>query len=337
MNNDVFVTTTPYQLLQSCYLCNNNSVLIANYDFYSNLVLSKLIDTYFQNRVIRLKPFGAYKEHPISFATFRNQMLKIKKRIDADYEIRDIYVFSDVDPVTQWLSKNIYHSRNLFIVEEGIGLYRDSSFQHKAFFNLFGKVVFGRTYEKVNRMGESSAVTDILCTSPELLSYKQRGKTIHVQERHDFSIIQREIGISPLQNVNWFVGQPLVEDGVTSQIEYMQVVDHLNQLCLLQGKKLIIKPHPRENVLKYNSKYDVFPEKDTPIELLIDTKDNTNIYSIYSSAVFSVTNVDNIRVFALYKLLKNTTLSETLNDIFSNKGIKIINEWHDLEIELRVT
>lgn len=313
---DLFIVNTPYHLMIACSLWKKGDVLVCVGDFTISSILQNLIDKTFSNRTYRTYDFYYYRKNITKLVNFRSNVRGLKNELNKFSFLR-IYTFNDVDPITQWILKNILSENGTTLIEEGIGLYRNTVKRHKLLFRIFGKVLFGGTYENVRRIGESSCVKRIMCSSPEKLSDFQKRKTIDSIPLVDYNKIGKIIGVEAIYGADWFIGQPLVEDGVISVNEYL---DGIQQLIAIKGRELVIKPHPREEIEKYSSLgVKVIENNEIPIELLIDTSEQVYVYTYYSSAVLNLCRMSNINGIVLYKAFN---IEESIPDsIFEQSNI----------------
>lgn len=323
--SDLYVVATPFHLLYACNMSKNNDFLIVIDEFLLSEPIKKMIYEKFGIKWHLLHDFYYYRENVIALGTFRMNMKRAKALLN-DQQICNIYSFNDVDPVSQWLQANINHFGKVYIVEEGIGLYRDTKKRHEILFKCVGKILFGYTFQNVKRIGESKYTDVIICQEREKLSDLQKTKEVSPMYPIDFSALASEVGIQRYYCRNWFIGQPLVEDGVITNEEYIGFLRTLICNDLLDSE-LMIKPHPREKIEKYRALQKMYAVKicsikEIPVELLIDNSRQTIVYTLYSSAVRNFSNVKNVEVRVMFKKVpKITNISESL---FEGKGICVV-------------
>lgn len=322
--SDLFIVNTPYHLLMACSLWKKRDVLVCVGDFKISSILQNLIDSTFLNRTYTTCDFYYYRKNIIKLLEFRRNVRGLMNELK-QYSFSTIYAFNDVDPVTQWILKNTTSQSGTTLIEEGIGLYRNTTKRHELLFRIAGKVLFGETYENVRQIGESSCVKRIMCSSPEKLSEIQKCKIIGSIPLIDYGKIVKTIGIEPICGTDWFIGQPLVEDGVMLKEKYLSVIQQLIEISKKKDRKLVIKPHPRERIGKYSSlEVKVIENNEIPIELLIDTSNQTYVYTYYSSAILNLCRMPNISGFVLYKAIN---LDESIPDnIFEQSNIRLVTD-----------
>lgn len=319
---DLFIVNTPYHLMIACSLWKKGDVLVCVGHFKINSILQNLIDKTFLNRTYRTYDFYYYRQNITKLVNFRSNVRNLKHELNK-FSFSTIYTFNDVDPVTQWVLKNNPCEKGTTIIEEGIGLYRNTTKRHELLFRIVGKVLFGGRFENVRRIGESSCVQRIMCSCPEKLSDIQKYKAIIPMPIIDYGRIANAIGVEPISGSDWFIGQPLVEDGVMLENEYLDGIQQLIVTSKKKGRKFVIKPHPREKIEKYsNLDVKVFENNEIPIELLVDTSNQTYVYTYYSSAVLNLCRMPNINGIVLYKAFN---LEESIPDsIFEQSKICLV-------------
>lgn len=333
VEKNLFVVSTPYHLMVSCCLCGANDVLVCTEDVKIDGVIWNMVEASFLSKIYYVKPLQFYKKNWKELILFRKNMCSIKNQLKKN-SFDNIYAFNDVDPVVQWILDNIQHKKNVVIIEEGIGLYRSTIKRKKVIFDKFGKFLFGSSYENIDRIGESSCVNEIMCSFPEHLSEIQQKKIVRNLEKLDYSQIAQNVNIKRIDDSDWFIGQPLVEDGVMSEGEYCNFIKNIVRV---NDRMLTIKPHPREDMTKYKIlekelNVKIIWANSIPVELLIDTSSFCKIYTVYSSVVINLSNMKNVECIVLAELYKKKELIP--KDIrLMLKGLSICspNSWSELE------
>lgn len=328
MANDLYIVATPFHLLYSCTRATEGDWLVIIQGFKISNELKKIIEYKFASNFVLTSGFYYYRSNIKNLLKFRRDMRDISNELKCN-STRNIVSFNDVDPVSQWIMANIKHTGKCYIIEEGIGLYRDTKKRHEQIFQYVGKILFGYSFQNVKRIGECIYTDGIICKDAEKLSPIQKSKIVIQMEKNDFSNLADKLKIKRIYKKAWFIGQPLVEDGVLSIEEYIGLIQLLiDKDCL--NNNIMIKPHPRENIDKYlqlerEMNISICMANEIPAELLIDNSKETKIYTLYSSAVRNFSNTKNLSVEVLYKLLpKISGISDSLFDL---KGINIRSEW----------
>lgn len=247
--------------------------------------------------------------------------------------VNDIVVFNDVDPMSQWLIKNIKHFGKVILIEEGIGLYRDTVKNHPILFNMLSKLLFGFHYENINRIGESSVVETIKCRHMNKLSKKQLLNKEVLEYQINVSGLFKPGTYTSQIDGDWFIGQPLVEDGLMDTKEYLDFIEKTFTKRKDPTKKLIIKPHPRESLKKYqcfsNSPYIIICNDNTiPVEIMLLGNVEKIVYTLFSSAVINIAELPNITVYALFNLSRFNIKIPT--ELFEMSNVKIPSSWNEL-------
>ena len=220
---NIFIAQTPYHILLSCLKCSKGDSLLYIGFQINNTILEQMIKTKFGSSGIKYTyPLTYYKNNIAALVAFRRL---IKNDIDCYNKemIETVYVFNDVDPIVQRILHNLTF-KNAVVIEEGIGLYRDVRKQNAIVFSKFGRMLFGFNFENIKRIGTSKNINTIQCNNPERLNYDQKAKNIIRINKVDFSIIATELNIRQHKSRYWFIGQPLVEDGVLSISEYIKII-----------------------------------------------------------------------------------------------------------------
>ncbi len=329
--SDVFICMSAYHVLQALVLGNPVDVIILSMSDLDQR-LEKAINHKFLGKVLRTHGLEDYKKNiSIIPIAFRYNLRKVVKYFYS-LRIKDIYVFNDISPITQYLCQNIPFMGEVIVVEEGIGLYRDSQVRQANLFKLFGKICFGKSFQFIVRQGTSNFVKTIMCHYPQLLNTQQVRKKIVVMPNTNFKEVANELGIKPLNGVDWFIGQPLVEDGVMAKDDYMKIISHLVDKSFESRRNLVIKLHPREDYDKYSTFVDsshIVRDWKIPMELLIGNQVPVKIYTIYSSAILQLANLNNIQCYLLYEAAEISI--PNLNKIFSRINAVSVKSLEELE------
>lgn len=323
--SDLYIVNTPFHLMYASANAKKEDSLIVINGFEMSDFLYKMAKNRFKDKIYFTKDFYDYRKNKLKLIFFRNNMRIIKKALRSE-NFSSIYSFNDVDPITQWIIANIKYRNLSVIVEEGIGLYRDTTKRYDKLFRYVGKVLFGKTFENIKRIGESRYAQVIVCQEPDKLSSVQKEKEIWKMKQLDFSELSAELGINRQYSEAWFIGQPLCEDGILSEAEYIRFLSDLIEKENLTGK-LLVKPHPREKQEKYGElikkkQIMLCSSNELPVELLVDNSKKTTIYTLYSSAVRNFNNTKNVEIKVMYKLMnKIQGISE---ELFEGTGVEVV-------------
>lgn len=329
---NLYICQTTSHILISCALSKaDDGILIISSDSFSQTI-EDAIKKCFNNRIFTTQGISFYKKE-------KKQLINVRRRInntvDSIDDLNSVILFNDVDPISQVITTKLGKKCNAhaMLIEEGIGLYRTILIRNSKLLKVFGKLFFGKEYRYINRIGESNVVTKILCSNKELLVGKQKTKEIAEFPKIDYEILREKCNVNKYYSKYWFVGQPLVEDGVIENDVYIKFI---KELISTNSGKFTIKPHPRETLDKYKGllekgKVEIVANSDIPFELMIDDTNTTFIYSIYSSALLNFSNRENIKAIYLYKCFDNLQHKQHLNDtMFERNNVIVINSLHEL-------
>lgn len=311
---NIFIINTPYHLFISSNLMKKEDFLIIIDDFNIEtsqfcqlLIKSKLSP----DRIIKLQGLRTYRKKPLKMLNFVLNTSRAIKKIDKK-AIDNLYICNDGNPINQLLISKLTPKSEVILFEEGIGLYRDVKKRFHIFYDIIGKFIFGIGFQNIKRLGEYKKTTNIVCNFPECLSNRQLEKKIS-----NLEITKENLeGLKNIVNKNYyipdskfdlFISQPLVEDGVMDEKEYLGKLEEIIRRVSRKGYNFYIKPHPREVINKYKyleEKYNIMllKEKDIPIEILLLNQGDTHIYTVYSSAVFNIARYLNLETFLLYEI-----------------------------------
>lgn len=318
-NPNLFVAQTTYHIMLACEKYKKNDFLLCIGNIFDQKDVKKMIECYFGiDHTILTKNMDFYKNNKVELLRFRN-ILNNDVQLIRKIKFNSVFIYNDTDPVVQWVENKIKHN-DVVLIEEGIGIYRNVVKRQRNFFKYLGKIFFGIYFEDIYRMGTSKPVTRIECTQPERLNVIQQKKEIFLKKELDFTTIADNIGIRRISSENWFLGQPLVEDGVLTKSEYM---NQLRRILDYTKGEIIIKPHPRENLDKYSGMY-VVRNSTTPIELMIDNSSPTHIYTMYSSAVLNLSKFKNVKCSVFCNTKKGQLVDNEIIKIFDNSGIAVV-------------
>lgn len=315
--SDIYIILNNYHLLLASSIAKNDDVLIIAGDIGESWFAEKIIESVFSGNARKTPNYVFYKSNPVRLIRFRKNIRRVLNGIEAN-NYSTVHIYNDTDPIVQALIWQI-RSERVLLHEEGIGLYRDTKKRHKRALKWFGKLVFGRRYEEIDRIGESSFVDTIVCMFPEKLNEQQAQKHILKMQKLDYGIIAKEIGVDQLYSPVWFIGQSLVEDGVVSEETYLSGI---KELINCKGNKILVKPHPREEVNKYKKlEIGVINNYDIPIEILIDNRQSVECYSYYSSALLNLSVLKNIKAYSMVSFLELSEGHEEITDVFRDSDV----------------
>lgn len=322
----VFIISSPIHYLISKFFSEENDIfIIEDFDFVNNdyfkneILLDKNVIFVNNYRKMYKKPFYS-----------KIKLLKICKKLYMN-KIDSIYAFNDADPIVQFVFCFFYKKGiNTTILEEGIGLYNDMHHNFKMIKICFNKLFIGKSYELIKRIGEYKFTKRICSKKFDGLNDVQIKKYCANFNYPSNDMLFRNINLDVKYESNvYFVGQPLVEDGICSLNSYLECVRKCSEL--LYGKKIVIKPHPRENVKKYSKIENsvVVEDKYIPFESLINSNEKNVIISISSSSLNNLINNNNLIIY-LFKLIE--TKVDYSNIVISHDNVIVAKNYKDLEV-----
>lgn len=329
LQTNIFVVNTTYHILVACSMGKKGDILINSGSKNYGTMIHDMIFKTFGNNIFSIPGLQDYKSDLMELIKFRKNMKLLKINISKK-SVLNIIIFNDVNPEVQWIINEVKRKGKVILIEEGIGLYRDIKKRHNLAFELFGKILFGYKFENIKRIGESKKVEQIVCKNFSLLSPKQAKKNIVYFDTINFNTLKNKlIHLEDIKETTWFIGQPLVEDGILSERKYLEIINKLKNIS--SDFDLVVKPHPRENINKYKSIYGIrlIEENDIPIELMINIQNSYKFFTIYSSAITSVSNYG--EAFALFKIAK-IKLPKEIEYIFKEASVFVLNNWDEVKL-----
>lgn len=337
MLKSIYIATTPYHVLISCNRCEMGDYIICAGQYEIDGMIEEMIaKTFGRTNCLIIDSFKNYKDNLFKLFFFQINIKHCLNKIRGIH-FKRVLIFNDVDPVVQYCI-NIINSEKIVLIEEGIGLYRDTVRRNICFFKVLGKFFFGSAYENISRIGESGKVAQIECMFPEQLSLKQKMKKINKMSLANYDRLSKLIGINQIASDFWFIGQPVVEDGVLGEDEYINII---NRLLSLTEKNIrwIIKPHPREEISKYekikNRKILIIENFQVPVELMLNSVGFTKIITLYSSAILNLKNIQNVTCISLLHVVCQKLVDYKIEELFQKNGIIIPDNWDDLKNKLK--
>lgn len=322
---NVFIVSTPYHLILSCSMKNDDDIVILeNKDFINDEKIKGIVKKYFVDNVIIVN--NCTKAFTNVIQT-KMQLRKIIKEINKK-NITNIYGFNDTDPIVQYIYYMFYPKINTIILEEGIGLYNKMHYKLPIIRKIFGKVILGTWFCVNNTIGEYKYTKSIYAKNPEMLNNKQKQKDVREYKYAELDRIIKDESMEEKTEI-WFLGQPLVEDGICEMKEYIECIKKCSKVLKSKNKEMMIKIHPRENAKKYN-KYlkdvNIYNNKNIPFELIVN-KSTEKKYKLItvSSSVINYSENENIDVIMLYNLIKTDISFSNLPK--NNKNIVVVSDW----------
>ena len=323
---DCYVVSTPYHLIVAASMRKNGDcLLIEKNNFIKNEFIYHIIEKYFLDNYEIVISYKELLKKPFKV---KENLKKLKHITIEKYKFEKIYAFNDSDPIIQYIFANQKGDSKCIILEEGIGLYNDLHNRKYFIKKAIGRFVLGKWYQVIRRIGTYKYTSTIYAKNIKYLNAKQKEKeTINYAYQELRELIEKEkIGVEN-QNL-WFIGQPLVEDGICTEKEYIEFLSRI--INIFGKKKILVKVHPREDIKKYEiykEKINIYENSSIPLELLISSTRDVNMLTISSSSLINCS--DGVKVFFLYKLF-NKGLSFPEKLVKNKINVKIINNWEEL-------
>ncbi len=323
---NAFCVSTPYHLLVSCSLKQNGDLLIIeDNDFFHNTKINKIIRDYFDRNVVYINNYQLWFKNPINVIKEKSIIRRLIEK-----KINKLYCFNDADPIVQYMFYVRRKQSENIILEEGIGLYSNMNHHHPYLKKIYGKIFFGLWYKILCRIGEYKYTSIIFPKKTLGLSTLQKQKKLKKCNYRKIEKIIENENISVFKEI-WLITQPLVEDGICTESDYMFFLKKLIDILNNSGKKITIKIHPREDKKKYNQFKDIveiYDDKNIPAELLISKKNKTFLLTISSSSVLNIVPDKNLKIIFLYKLL-NTRIQYKIDT--NRKDVIIVENLSELQ------
>ena len=326
---NVFIVSTPYHLMLSCSMRKDNDLIILeDKDFIYDEKIKELVKKYFTNNVIIV---NNYTKAFTKVIQTKRQFKKIINEINNN-DVQKIYGFNDTDPIVQYIYYKSDTEIDKVILEEGIGLYNKIHYKLPLIRKIYGKIFLGSWFSVNDTIGEYKYTNTIYAKNPKILNDKQKQKEVI---EYKYTELEKFIKSESMEEETeiWFLGQPLVEDGICEMRDYFECIKKCLDIVKSKNKKMVIKIHPRENTEKYD-KYlkdvEIYNNKNIPFELIVDknTKKKYKLITI-SSSIMNYSENKNIEVIMLYNLIKTNISFSNLPK--RNENIIVINDWMEFD------
>lgn len=282
-----------------------------------------------------------------------SQMKKTRKKLKSIYKNNEnicTIVFIDHTPVNRTIikfMKELNTNNKVLLVEEGLGLYTDKdSTSKKSLIKGYVYKLFGIDGPSNMIQGENPRVDAIIAKNIQLISKtKKEGKKLIQQSEgifsqkyiEDFSKVyfgNRNTTLKAnLQYDFIYIGQNLGIENESIAIK--------NILKLIpSNKSILIKPHPREDVNKYQ---DILRNLKNcrlidncfmqfPVELITQLLSINCVLTPYSSAGLNLKQINNkLSIIYLFKIfnLEVNSIEKLINEL-QIEGIFIVDNLEDL-------
>ena len=265
-----------------------------------------------------------------------------------DFDCTILLIFKDSNflqaHLINYLKTN--HKINTVLLEEGLSLYRDDEIASKSIVFKFKYIIRRMILKKLKvenatiGFGYNKQVDAIAAYYPNEINNKKKKEKIMVTLPHNppstevFKILNKSFGIDSNikceKNKVIFLGQPLSEMNICTEDVERRFFERLNDLAEKKNFYIIIKPHPKENIIKYKGFHNFIltTNKFVPAELIINIYKPILLLTWYSSAGINAQTWWGTDTLYLYKLIG-------LN--IENKGLQNnapISSFDDLEEKL---
>lgn len=356
----VFIVHTPLHILHTLSLIKDNpkpSYVFIMEDFSSAKSLLKhlpcLLDHesnvkllpgrvsihgILQNPIIKRSPLLLKFVQHVPLIRSMGMVRSYLRRIQAD----QLFVFNDTRPDIQniigFLKKQ--GCQHVFLVEDGIGVYMDTLLSNVLSANrmrwLF-PFVYGRQFERVERLGGYSQITAGYLTFPKYANNVLHTKPLHVLplptlSPHELNILYH--GFASTTFVPPQTSDQMVIVGVpyssSTTPEVMKSLSHMINVFLKQGLKVLLKPHPLEllqNPFQVVIQNGIqFVDKNVPIELLVLMlgKSVKAVYLEFSTAVYMIRRINPEVAVNMILTPYSESFFPQVKAFFENIGVNMI-------------
>ncbi|MCP4520540.1 MAG: hypothetical protein GY827_02395 [Cytophagales bacterium] len=200
-------------------------------------------------------PFLEVPKHRKLIANFKEFAQKTLS--DNNVQELTLWLGTEKDIFTQSLmniSLQDFIIKDVCAIDEGLGFYGTSSMKDyfmKLLYVLITPLIFGQKIYYTSVLGSHSMFTKVYARFLDYLPYKRSS----VEYIELSPIVESGKNVENNKNVLFFTS-PLAEDGHCSESEEANRLDTIFKLFSEKGYTLYLKPHPRENVTKYNGLID---------------------------------------------------------------------------------
>ena len=349
MNEIIFSCFTPYQLLTSMYYAYKikgvkKTLIFKNFSdykidekfyfkFFDNIYIIPYYDS--DNKILKQVKKMYYSGY-LFFLSNIYKYIKNKKNII-------LMIFSDQEATTNKIINCLNNDTNVIIlVEEGLGIYTKKKYIRPLRTKIVDFLCGICTTEYI---GDYEGISKVIAKDPNKVDERFQ-KNILLKETdclHDYDFInQIELDIDDfdaLTDTILFLGEPIKELNI-SEKEYTSLLNEI--LEKFGGKyKIIIKPHPREDISfyrKFNDLIVIDKFKWVPVELLVLKYGFNIVFSICSAASVNIAKLNSdIQIYLLYKIF-NLNIFNNINFDFNDiKNIKVVNNVNDIYIDNNTT
>ena len=347
MNNYIFSVNTSYHLMMTKlfikYYKIENPIIVSN---AINDQLNEIIkrDTSFLKSIILKRSFiknSIFNRIVNSYVNIYRIKLLIKKS-----NFNTLVVFKDNDTVNQKLIEFAKKKgARTILLEDGLAIYTTPlNGANTIKTKLAKRVLLMHPSVCYNTQGINPLIDEIRVHFPDKLPECKREKSIISSikfdgiSRNDLNVLYDYFSNSKKITRKdkyedkhgdkvLFLGQPFSELGIISVEDEKKILAIIFQSILLLNKRIIVKPHPSEKVLKYSSIIDdtriqIIEDNIVPAELLPVVYNIQSAIVISSSAAYYLDKWYNIPIGSVanlyYSKIYDKSVIKLLNELFES-------------------
>lgn len=316
----------------------------------NNSNIKKIAGKFDRSILVSGKTITEYKSMLKTYFLLQRVSNKMKRYLRTN-PFTILFVYNDQNVISRLiiqLAKKYNPSVKIILIEEGFALYDSENHTigaiKKAIFKLlFIPGPYGHS------IGANTKINVIIARKPGLVpSFKRKGKLIlqqSVEPINDFYLrdyMESVLDISITQiadqmNCDYlYIGQPLLENGIdlTTQIQTIEKVFSL----ISPNKLIIIKPHPREDAVKYNTllkkmkNVSLITEnlKNIPAEIIYKAVPSCTLVTVSSSAGINASYLQGKPPILLYNLFALQNFDEQLRKL-TGKNALVPHDYEELK------
>ena len=327
--NFIFVCFTPYQLLNAVYysrkITNKNKSILIWHNFTKyNISLSrfqKIFDVICEIPNIYEMPLFKRQLNKCIYGGWMFRFSPVYKVLDKlDLHNSVLVVFSDQHIITNKIIRQYSSAiKETVLIEEGMATYLIKNTTIPKTKDYWINLLLGAHYEPY--IGANKSINTLVVKNPEWIpEIKKAGRTIVKQSNCLMDTMWPSVFADVINDAYesnqvfnpklLWIGQPLETDGVDAT-KQLELIKEINKK-LNYKFDIIIKPHPRENIGKYDnliqeekniSIFDLGPNNWIPIEIIIRMIYPSIVMSGYSTAAKNIQDMGiKCKVIYCYKL-----------------------------------
>jgi hypothetical protein len=207
----------------------------------------------------------------------------------------------------------------VYFIVEGLSAYREIPWYQFEYFKGKIKTIVCLFFclEYNIKFGHSVYIDKLLLTNPALFAKNHPHNKIKTQLfSNDLNVCLSSFKNIDINNINdslinikypavFYVGQPLSEYGIITEICENRVIDEIRNLCYMNNFNFYVKMHPREKLIKYRDHELILTA--FPAEIIINhlNKEKIILCSPFSSVNFNFLGhcmLENIHLYKLFNI-----------------------------------